>query len=154
MPIFSYILQPALDASANPADVSTALATTLETIVPRDLAVDPKTGDLEIPVRILKGADAILQRVWIRIRFFLAEWFLDQRLGVPWRERILVKGADSRDAKQILQRVVEKTPGVARVTQFDAQLNARTRVLTIPTMVFVADDGTTITAKQEEPFIV
>lgn len=154
MPFFSYILQPALDASANAADPLTAATlATIASTAARDLALDPLTGDLEVPLRILQGADAVLQRVWIRLRMFLGEWFLDQRIGVPWRERILIKGADIRDVRQILTRVVEGTPGVARVETFDCTLNARTRELTVSTMTIVLTDGSTVVVKkQEAPF--
>jgi hypothetical protein len=140
-----------IDPAVDPAGAALAA---LGPKIQRDLAIDPVTGDLEIPVRLLSGADSVLQRVWIRLRWFLGEWFLDQRLGVPWRERILIKGVDVRDVKQILARVVEQTPGVASVVDFDCTIDRRTRRLTIPKMTIVLDDGSTIQAKQKAPFIV
>jgi hypothetical protein len=140
-----------IDPSIDPAGATLA---SLGPKIQRDLAISPVTNDLEIPVRLLSGGDSVLQRVWIRLRWFLGEWFLDTRLGTPWRERILIKGVDPRDVKQILSRVVEQTPGVASVVDFDCNLDTRTRRLTVPKLTIVLDDGSTIAAKQEAPFIV
>lgn len=148
---WAYTLSQAYDPSANPAD---AVDQTLALRTPKDLALDPATGNLAIPIAFVTGAAAILQRVTIRLRFFLGEWFLDTRLGTPWRERIFIKGIDSRDVKQILSQVVEAVPGVKSVTNFDATIDGRTRTLTVQTMTILLDDGSTITAKSKTPFIV
>lgn len=151
MPFFSYTLKAALDPSANPAD---AALNALPLRTPKDLALDPTTGDLAVTAVLLTGSDAIMQRILIRIRFFLGEWFLDTQLGIPWRERIMIKGVDARDVKQILVKAIESTPGVAQVLNFDCVLDGRTRTLTVPAMTIMLDDGSTIEAKSQEPFIV
>lgn len=148
---WAYTLAQAYDPSASPAD---SVDQTLALRAPKDLALDPATGFLAIPIAFVTGAAAIMQRVTIRLRTFLGEWFLDQRIGTPWRERIFIKGIDSRDVKQILSQVIESTPGVKAVTNFDATIDGRSRVLTVQTMTILLDDGSTISAKSKQPFIV
>lgn len=152
MAFFGYKLGQSLDPSADPIP---ARARYLERKVPRDLAVDPLTNDLAIPVRLLSGVDSLMQRIWIRMRFWLGEWFLDERLGVPWVERIFVKNADPRAIRNILTKVVASTPGVSRVTNFVMTVDKRARSFTVSRMTVVLDDGTTtIDAREGAPFII
>lgn len=116
------------------------------------LALNPTTGDLAIPLQLLRGAEAVLQRIAIRFRFVRGEWFLDQRLGVPYFQDILVKNPDRRLIQEIFRTVLRTTPGVKRVESFTAALERATRILTV-TFVAVLDDGSVITAA-DVPFIV
>lgn len=151
MGYFSYKLGQTLDPSADPLP---ARARYLERKVPTDIAIDPLTNDIEIPVRLLRGVDALMQRIWIRMRFWLGEWFLDERLGVPWIQRIFVKNADPRTIRNILTKVVASVPGVARVSNFEMTVDRRERSFTVSRMTVVLNDGTTVDAREGKPFIV
>lgn len=151
MAYFSYTLGASLDPSADPLP---ARAKYLASKLPRDLAISPLTNDLEIPVRLLSGIDSLVQRIWIRLRFWLGEWFLDERLGVPWLQQILVKGADPRVIRAMLTKVVMSTPGVSRVAALDVRIDAPTRTIIVSRMTVVAEDGTTVDARNGKPFIV
>ena len=51
-------------------------------------------GDLDFSsggLELLEGVDEIVQKLDTRLQFFLGEWFLDQRLGIPYYEDILIK---------------------------------------------------------------
>lgn len=116
------------------------------------LALDPVTWDLVLPVRILQGPDAVIQKIKQRFRFFKGEWFLDQRLGIPFLQTVFVKAPSLILISAIFQQVLLGTPGVASVTSFSATLDGQTRTLTAD-FVAVLVDGTTVTA-QAEPFII
>jgi hypothetical protein len=103
---------------------------------------------------LLTGVDALMQRIWIRMRFWLGEWFLDERLGVPWVQRIFVKNADPRAIRSLLIKVVSSLPGVARVSNFDMTVDRRERSFTVSRMTVVLDDGTTVDAREGKPFII
>lgn len=95
-----------------------------------DLALDPQTGDLLLEsgrLRLATGLDAIAQDVTMRLRFFLGEWFLDTRIGVPYFQDILVKNPNIPRATQLLRQVVQETPGVTSVDRFDFTLDAQAR---------------------------
>jgi len=88
--------------------------------------IDFSTEDLQL----VDGIDAIAQHLRIRLRFFLGEWFLDTRIGVPYYRDILVKVANENIIRETLRQVVGKTPGVLSIEEFtftfgDAERQAR-----------------------------
>lgn len=99
-----------------------------------DIAIDPVTGDLDLTggdLNIVDGVDAIAQHVRIRLRTFLGEWFLDQRIGVPYYQQILVKNPATNTVRRILQEVVATTPGIVSVDDFSTDYDGPTRVLSV-----------------------
>lgn len=117
-----------------------------------ELALDPDTWDLALPPRILRGEDAVIQRIRVRFKFFRSEWFLDTRQGIPYREQIFIKNPNPVVISFIFRRVLLSTPGVASVTSFTASLDSETRKLTA-TFEAKLVDGTVLRAV-DEPFIV
>lgn len=65
-----------------------------------------------------------------RLRFFLGEWFLDTRLGAPYRQYLFVKNPNLAVARQVIRKIIEGTPGVAELLSLDATLDAKARKLT------------------------
>lgn len=84
-------------------------------------------GDLDL----VDGVDAIAQHLRIRLRTFKGEWFLDERIGVPFFDTILVKNANLAAVQSVLRRAVLTTPGITGIDQLDVDLDAATRVLTV-----------------------
>jgi hypothetical protein len=117
-----------------------------------ELALDPTTGDVLLPIQIIRGAEAVAQRIRVRFRFFLGEWFLDTRLGVPYYRDILIKNPDSILIGFIFRQVLLTTPGVKSVASFSASLERATRTLTV-TFEAQLEDGTELRAVAE-PFII
>lgn len=117
-----------------------------------EIALNPLTWDILLPVQILRGADAVVQKIRQRFRFFKGEWFLDQRLGIPFLTAIFIKAPSQILINTIFQQVLTGTPGVASVTSFDASLDRVTRTLTV-NFTAVLVDGTQVIA-QAEPFII
>ena len=116
-----------------------------------EVATDPTTGRLVIPVTILRGAPACIQKLRQRLRFWKGEYFLDTRLGVPWRERILRKNPDLNLVNAILRRVIYETPGVRSVDSFQSTLG-KDRALSV-NFGATLKDGSTVIA-QAEPLII
>jgi hypothetical protein len=117
------------------------------------LALNPATWDLEVPMRWLRGPDAVIQRLKIRCRFWRGEWFLDQRLGVPYRESVLIKNPDRVLVSAVFREVFETTPGVDRVPKLNAIIDRPTRHLLIDEAEIVLTDGALVVINRE-PFIV
>lgn len=84
-------------------------------------------GDLEIPIRMATADEAIAQHILIRLRFVRGEWFLDDSIGVPYFEKVLVKNPNLPVISSIMQRAISETPGVASVDDFVLTLDAATR---------------------------
>lgn len=102
-----------------------------------DLKLDLTTDDLDVtdftsPRMFTKGEAqlALAQRITIRLRTFLGEWFLDQNKGVPWVQQIL--GAKNAEgvALAVLRDVIQNTPGVLSVDEIEAALDSE-RLLTM-----------------------
>lgn len=77
------------------------------------------------------GTNNILQDVLQNIRFFLGEWYLDNTLGVPWFQQILVKNPDQANIDTILLNTILNVPGVIGVSQYSFEPNLAKRILTV-----------------------
>jgi hypothetical protein len=96
-----------------------------------DNDLDISTGDLQI---VTEGA-AVAQRLGIRFRSFLGEWFLDTRYGFPWFESVLgIKNAE--DYFEFLVRsTILSTPGVQAIVSMTTSFNKTTREFTVNAVV-------------------
>ena len=116
-----------------------------------DLALDPLTGDILIEndaMSIIDGDDALLQHLRIRLKFLLGEWFLDQRIGIPYLQEILVKAPNLVAVRSIFREAILETPGVDTFQRFDLDLDAAIRKLTVSFTVSKTD-GETLDFSQE-----
>jgi hypothetical protein len=75
-------------------------------------------GDIEVsegtPVQ-LSGAASIRQAVALRLRTFLSEWFVDEELGIPYKEQILVKNPNMQAIREIFRREILAVDGINSV---------------------------------------
>lgn len=99
-----------------------------------DLALNG--GDLDLTedntdLFLTSGQVAIVQHLKQRLQTFLGEWFLDNRIGVPYFEHILKKDYDPVIIDTVLKSEIVNTPGVLELTSFDLDINANTRLLTL-----------------------
>jgi hypothetical protein len=89
----------------------------------------------------IDGVDAVAQDVLIRLQFFLGEWFLDTRLGVPWFQKILGEKPRAPLVNQILRKAILTTPGMISINDFTTSYDGVTRKLTVE-FRGTADSGT------------
>lgn len=111
-------------------------------------AENPVRGDLLIQgteLVLVEGGDAVAQELTVRLRWWLGEWFLDQRQGVPYLQRILRKGVSPRTVRAIVRRQIGQVPGVARVDSLRVELGPLTREVAIDFEV-VTVEGERLTA--------
>ena len=98
-----------------------------------DLKLDA-SGDLDFEdgdLVLVDGTDAIAQDCRVRLRFFLGEWFLDTRLGVPWFQKILGQKPRLNAVRDILQRAALTTPGLLSLSDFSLDYEGATRRLSV-----------------------
>ena len=91
-------------------------------------------GDGDLPaegVVPVIGIDAVIQDVRSRLRLLLGEWFLDPTVGVPYRQRILGKGATEATVRAEIRRAIEASDSISTVDQLDFTLDRTTRHLTV-----------------------
>lgn len=99
-------------------------------------------------------ATMIAQRVRCRLLMIRGEWYLDQRLGTPWRDVLTAKGTSVARMERIFREVIAGTPGVAAVTACTVSLDHITRTAEV---VFraTADTGQVVgPVTLSVPFIV
>lgn len=97
-----------------------------------DWALDAATGDLDLStgnLTFVRGVDAVAQHLKIRLRFVKGEWFLDQRVGIPYRSQIWVKNPNLAAIRTIYRRAILTTPGVDTLERIDLSFDAPTRRL-------------------------
>lgn len=98
-----------------------------------DLALD-NFGELDLStggLRIVSGADAVAQHLKLRLRFVRGEWFLDQRVGIPYRTQIWVKNINLTAIQTVWRRAIESVPGVQSLERIDQSFNNATRELSV-----------------------
>lgn len=86
-----------------------------------DLVLDE--GDLLIN----EGIEAIQQNIIQRLKTYLGEWFLDNQIGLPYYEQILVKNPDIGKVDALFQNAILGTPGVLSLDTYRAVFDKATR---------------------------
>lgn len=111
------------------------LAITLQTS-----AINPVLGDLEFSDSTISeilltddtsypdGRD-VLQDLFICLRTFFGEWFLDKRVGLPYFRFILVHNPDERLIEAIFRRAILSRPGVASLESLTLTFDRPSRTL-------------------------
>lgn len=69
--------------------------------------------------------DAVAQRVFIMLRTFESEWYLNDSTGVPYLTRILGYKIEKSTVDRILQQKILEQSGVADILEFNSTLNGR-----------------------------
>lgn len=103
-----------------------------------DLALDPVTGDLLVTVidgiktlTKVTGIGATAQRLAIRMRLFLGDWYLNLLQGIPYHQTVLRKGCSPALRREVFRRPMATLPGVAEVTSLSVELDGATRRLDV-----------------------
>lgn len=99
-----------------------------------DLAMDMATGDLVLhdgDVLLIDNAERVAQQILITLRFWLGEWFLDTKDGIPYLEYVLVKSPNLLHIRQIFTEAMEKVDGVKRVEEMNLVFDVKNRSLRV-----------------------
>jgi len=114
-------------------------------IVGGDLLVLGKTAETRVQY--------IRQKIAARFKFFLGEWFLDQREGVPYYREVFVKNPNIPLIRSLFLRVLRQTPGVLSVPTFSVNFDPSARELTFDFQA-VVDGGELVVAANDNDFII
>jgi hypothetical protein len=96
----------------------------------RDLAIDPISGDLSVvngAASLTSGAQAVAQRLKIRLGLWQGEYQLDQRVGIPYASLLGTKDTVARPGgparlESILRAAARSCPGIASLDAFRMDL--------------------------------
>jgi hypothetical protein len=110
-------------------------------------------GDLKLTngtTETISGPAEIKQRLAARFKFFLGEWFLDTRQGVPYYRDVLVKNPNLTVIRQLFLRITTTTPGVQSVPKFELFYDALKRRLSFAFHAIVEGGTVTVTEKDRD----
>jgi hypothetical protein len=116
-------------------------------MTPKSFLIDPITGDLDMSQGLRFTEDLqtyVVQRLDENFSFFLGEWFLNLRLGIPYFEKVIGQKPDLALLQTLLSRAALQTVGVASVPSFRVAFDRDTR-RAAPSFSIVLTDGTEIT---------
>ena len=114
-----------------------------------DLAMNINTNDLILKDRdllLIDNAENIAQGIVIALRFWLGEWFLDTKQGVPYLERVLVKNPNENHIRQVFTEAIQGVPGVRKVVEMGLYYSTVERALVVE---YVADTVYGILTRKE-----
>jgi hypothetical protein len=78
-----------------------------------------------------EGLEAIAQDIRARLLFFKGEWFLDQDIGLPYFEDILVKNPSILGVMASIRSEIQNTPGVNEITKLEPTFDRANRKLSV-----------------------
>ncbi len=81
--------------------------------------------------QFVDGADALVQRLLIKLRTYKNEWFLDTTFGIPYHQDILGKSKDVKFIESIFKNAILEDSEVKQLVEFDMTYISLTRQLTI-----------------------
>ncbi len=90
----------------------------------------------------------VRQKLASRFKFFLGEWHLDQREGIPYYRDVFVRNPNIPLIRSLFLRVLKKTTGVISVTAFSLYYDPAQRTLTFDFEATV--DGGEIKVRPED----
>lgn len=119
-----------------------------------DLELDPATHDLVISdvthdLAILDAPDSIAQKLAIRLQFFLGDFFLDERIGIPYFSKVFVKAPSLVLIRALFRDAILTTPGVISIERFDMDFDIAQRTLTPSFSVKVEDQDAILDFSRE-----
>jgi hypothetical protein len=139
---------PGADTPAQPnADAITPWLIDLRLSATGDVYVS-EGGDTSLTVSL---ADAVRQRVSIRLQLFLGEWFLNTRLGVPYFRDVLVKNPDLRLIRTLIRERVLMDTDVVAVPTVSLDYDPAARRVSIQVEAVIRDGTTVIVATNALP---
>jgi hypothetical protein len=89
-------------------------------------------GDLDITnnqLTLVDGYDYIAQSWRIRLLTIHGEWFLDQRIGIPYFEYILVKNPSESLIRSLFRQATYSVSGIKEILGLEYDLDNATRAL-------------------------
>ena len=117
--------------------------------------INPIIGDIYIDngqMVFVLGKEFIAQKLRIKFQFFKGEWYLDQREGFPYWERVFKKNPNVNEIASLFRRCAYDTPGVASVRSVDVTVDVETRLMSVS--IDVVTDDNEIIKWDNEPFIL
>jgi hypothetical protein len=117
--------------------------------------INPVIGDVHIDngqIMFVENSEFIAQKLRIRFQFFRGEWYLDQREGFPYWERVFKKNPDINEIASLFRRAAYTTSGIAEVRSVEVTNDKNSRTMNV-SVDALSDEGDVIKIVKE-PFVL
>lgn len=95
---------------------------------------------------LVNSPEAVAQAIKTRFMLWYGQWFLDTTEGTPWIQSVLGKQKPDTYNLAIRRRILE-TQGVSAITEFNTEVDGRTRRVTFTATVETIYGTTTVTSE-------
>lgn len=95
---------------------------------------------------LVNSPEAVAQAIKTRFLLWYGQWFLDTTEGTPWIQSVLGKQRPDTYNLAIRRRILE-TQGVSSITEFNTEVDGRTRRVTFTATVETIYGTTTVTSE-------
>lgn len=116
------------------------------------MTYDPTTGKRQL--RLVGGVRYVRQKIASRLKFFLGEWFLDQRQGVPYYRDVFVQNPDLDLIRSVFRAVIVSVQEVTDVLNLEVAYSQSTRELAVSFEARLVAGGVLLVRQPDEPFII
>lgn len=100
-------------------------------------------GDLATKQRgLISGPEYAVQQIRQKLRLLKGEWFWDTNAGMPYFQRILVKGPNEALIQSIYRSKILEVPGIVTVVQVSLEIDPASRLLTVDFAAIFHDEST------------
>jgi len=99
---------------------------------------------------LAEGEEAIDQNLRLRLKFFLGEFFLDERQGIPFYREVFIKNPNLRLLRNIFSEAIVTTEGIDSVDNISLAIDNASRTLNL-SFIATMNTGATLTF---DPFLL
>ena len=93
-----------------------------------DILINPNTGDVELSSEgDLQLTDSVMQRVIIRLKWFLNEWKMNRSFGIDYYGEMFKKNPNLAYIQSEMVRQILSTEGVNDVLKFNITTDSKSR---------------------------
>ena len=89
--------------------------------------------------------DVVAQRLTIRLRSFLGDWFINTTYGMPYFEKVLIKNVSKTTVDNIFREQILAESGVLEIQQFSSTFDASSRLYSCSFTVLTREGSASVT---------
>lgn len=84
----------------------------------------------------------VSQKIRIKLSFFLAEWYLNKNIGLPYFEQIFIKNPDINFIEDLYKIKISEIPEVKELTNLTLEFEERELLVTF-SLITIEDESIT-----------
>ena len=119
-----------------------------------DVELGPVKANGKRSISLVTGPRYVRQKIAARLNFFLDEWFLDRRLGVPYYRDVLLMNPDLDIARSVFRTVILSVQEVATVDKLTLAFDTKDRTLAMEFDAPLVAGGILHVRQPDSPFII